>query len=222
MYNTIELTDIYKEYEEIKVKYPEAIKDFNQIMDNLGYSPDDSPIHLGKEKDKRQINYMCEDGSAMAVYLFLIPWHNKRSYVFDEFLFPHYYKNPFLEDKMKIHTKHLNYEEKTRVGEVGWEVVYTKQPNEFNLVERKKIIFDVMNQIFECLRDGIYDYKPEPGDILVSRPLGPKIDQGFTPTSMELGTKQRGIVARKFGFGPVYPNELQYARYNENLMLEPL
>jgi hypothetical protein len=201
---------------------PNSVKSFDSLMEKLGYSQDDSPIHLGKEKEKRQVNYMCPDGSAMAAYLFLIPWLNKRSYVYDEFAYAHYYKSPFLEDKIKIHTDHIIYEEKTRVAEVGWEIIYTKEPKEFNLNTRKQIIFNICNQIEDCLKNGLYEYKPQPGDILVSRPLGPKIDQGFTESSIELGTRQRGIIAKKFGFGEVYPNDLQYARYNDQLTLEPL
>lgn len=201
---------------------PNIVKALDEMMNNLGYSPDNSPVHLVKEKERKQINYMCDDGSAMAAYLFLIPWFNKKSYVFNEFAYGYYYKNPFLEDKIKIHTEHIKYEEKTRIGEVGWEIIYTKEPKQFNPETRKKIIYNIYKQIGECLREGFYEYKPQPGDILISRPLGPKIDQGFTEESMLKGTQQRGIAARKFGFGIVYPNEMQYARYNNDLILEPL
>lgn len=201
---------------------PNTVKAFDEVMANLGYSSDNSSIHLGKDKEKRQINYKCPDGSAMAAYLFIIPWFNKRSYVFDEFAYAYYYKNPFLEDKMRIHTQHIKYEEKTRIAEVGWEVIYTQEPKDFNPETRKTIIYNIYKQIEECLKEGLYEYKPQPGDILVSRPLGPKVDQGFTESSMQRGTQQRGLIARRFGFGMVYPNDLQYARYNDDLVLEPL
>lgn len=202
-------------------KYPEKLIKFNELLTELGYKKDNSLIHEQKEKEKVQINYMCEDG-AMAVYIFLIPWLNKKSYIYTEFLDLDSSKDLNIKEKIKSLCKLVRYEEKTRLGEVGWEVIYTKDPNKFKALERKKIIFDILNKVIYHIDNGIFDYTPNPGDILASRPFGPKIDKGFTEDSIKLGTLQRGIVAKRFGFGSIYDDGFQYARYNDDLKLEAL
>lgn len=202
-------------------EYLQKVSKFDELLCELGYEKDTSQIHTEEKKDKVQINYMCEDG-AMAVYIFLIPWWNKKSYVYTEFLYLDHHQDLNIKEKINALCKLIRYEEKTRVAEVGWEVTYTKQPSEFNLIERKKIIFDIFNKVINHINNGLLDYIPNPGDILASKPFGPKINQGFTEDSIKLGTLQRGIVAKKFGFGPVYEDGFQYARYNNNLKLEAL
>ena len=59
--------------------------EFERILHQLGYR-DNSPIFPEREKERRQINYYCEDGSAMAVYLFLILYVTKKSYIYPAFL----------------------------------------------------------------------------------------------------------------------------------------
>lgn len=204
----------------------DSVNAFNETMSNLGFSPDSSPIHLEKEKDTAiQLNYLLEDGSAMGVYFYIVLWRNKKSYVYHTFMQDYLTQNPNMEENIKNHTKHIHYEEKTRMGGIGWEVVYTKQPSEFTLTERKKILFDIFMRGMQYLTKGAtnhnFEYKPNPGDILISRPLGPKLNQGFTDESLNLGTKQRGLIAQRYGFSEVYDNDLQYARYNNDLKLEP-
>lgn len=63
---------------------------------------------------------------------------------------------------------------------------------------------------------------PKPGDMLAANPKGLKINQGYSESSIELGTKQRSNLAKKFGFGNVYEDGFSYARYNENLELIPV
>lgn len=210
-----------------KVTDLESVKVFDKIMESLGYSPDDSFLHFELEKDiPIQLNYVLEDKSAMGVYFYIIPWHNKRSYAYNIFLHEYINSNPNIEEVIKSHIDYINYEEKSRMGGIGWEVIYTKQPKEFTLTDRKKILFDIFSRGMDYLTNGLtsYDsnYNPKPGDILISRPFGPKLNNGFTEPSLELGTKQRGFIAKRYGFGPIYPNNLQYARYNNDLKLEPL
>lgn len=205
----------------------ESIKKFDIFMEKLGYSPDNSQIHLEKEKDiPIQINYKFEDGSAIGIYFYIIFWENKRSYVYNIFSHDFLQDHPLLEGFLRSHIDPIKYEEKTRIGAIGWEAIYTKQPSEYDVIERKKILFDIYKKGSQFLLNGLqtYDekYDPKPGDILISRPLGPKISEGFTNPSMELGTKQRGKIAQRYGFGPVDSNNLQYARYNKNLKLEPI
>ena len=68
----------------------------------------------------------------------------------------------------------------------------------------------------ENLSRGMLNVYPQPGMILVARPVGPKIDQGFTESSLTIGSRQRSIVAKKLGFGDLKEDGFQYARYDED------
>jgi hypothetical protein len=195
--------------------------EFEKLLRELGYK-DRSPILPLNDKKKRQINYYCDDGSAMAVYLFLIPYLTKKSYLYPAFLRLKKENDPYIKQKMHNLAKYIRLEEKTRLADIGWEVKYTKEPDQFNTTDRTKIIFNLFKQFIEALSDGMCGYKPRPGDILAAKPYGPKINEGFNESSIIVGTRQRYLVARKVGFGTLYDNEFCYARYDENLKLNPI
>jgi len=195
--------------------------EFENLLRELGYR-DRSPILPLDDKKKRQINYYCEDGSAMAVYLFLIPYLTKKSYLYPAFLRLKETNDSDIKEKIHYLAKCIRFEEKTRLADVGWEVKYTKEPDQFNTADRTKIIFNLFKQFIESLSDGMCGYSPRPGDILAAKPYGPKINEGFNESSIIVGTRQRYLVARKVGFGKLYENEFCYARYDDNLKLCPI
>lgn len=203
------------------INVPQKRKEFERLLLKLGYR-DRTPIIPKQKKVTKQINYMCNDG-AIALYLYAIPYYNKKSFVYLEFLY-HYHK-PGLEQRIKKLTKSIYYHEKTRLGFIGWEAKYTKQPNEFSLEDRKKIFFNFLKEATSSIENGfesLEGFKPKVGDILVGQPQGVKINQGFTDSSIELGTRQRGLVGERFGLSKVDQYGFQYARYDENLILRPI
>lgn len=208
-------------YKKQIIKVPKLRLEFERLIRKLGYR-DRSPIHSRKERIRNQINYMCEDGSAMGVFCFLIPFFTKKSYIYIDFKYLKWINDPYLELKVKTLAQYIKLEEKTRIGEVGWEVIYTKNPDQFSMKEKVKIIFDLFQRMSLMLKKGEFKFEPRSGDILASRPYGPKINEGFTNSSIVQGTSQRGRVAQKFGFGPVKQNDFQYARYDENGNLNPI
>ena len=191
---------------------------FERLLKELGYK-DQSPILKKEEKRKKQTNYVFEDG-AMAIYVYVKPYFNKKSYLYEEFL--DHYDDSDIKDKIKSLAKIILYKERTRIAEVEWEAVYTKQPTDFTLEQRKKVFFDFMRETKSYLYNGLLDLNPKEGDILAANPRGPKIDKGFTEESLALGAKQRSIVDRKFGFGEVYNDGFQYCRYDKDLFLKPI
>lgn len=203
------------------IKLPELRLEFERLIRKLGYR-DRSPIYPREEKIRNQINYMCQDGSAMGIFCFLIPFRTKKSYIFIDFKYLKWINDPYLELKIKTLAEYIKLEEKTRIGEVGWEVIYTKNPDQFTLKEKVKIVFDLFQRMSLMLKDGAFKFTPQTGDILASRPYGPKINEGFTDSSIIEGTNQRGRVAQRFGFGSVKQNDFQYARYDENGTLNPI
>jgi hypothetical protein len=203
------------------VNPPKTRKEFEILIRKLGYR-DRLPVYLEDERIRNQINYMCEDGSAMAVYCFLIPFKTKKSHLYDIFAHLNWYNDPNIKLKISHLAKYIKLHEKTRIGEVGWEVIYTKNPDQFSMQEKTKIIFDLFQRMTKMLQEGAFNYEPKVGDILMSNPQGPKINEGFTSSSLIEGTSQRGRINKRFGFGSVKENNFQYARYDENLILRPI
>ena len=194
--------------------------EFERLLKKLGYK-DRSPVLPKEKKMMRQTNYMCDDG-AMAIYLFFIPYFNKKSYLWLEYL--DQYESEDVENKLKKLAERIHYHEKTRLAEIGWEAKYTKQPYEFSLDERKKVFFGFVKEAHHVLHNGFdsLDIKPRVGDILVGKPQGVKINQGFTESSIELGKRQRAIVGKRFGMGDVYDDGFQYGKYDKDLIIRPI
>lgn len=192
--------------------------EFERLLKELGYK-DRLPVYPKENKRYQQVNFKCSDG-AMAIYTFIIMYQTKKSYLYLEFL--DHYKSPSLKERISTLAENIHYNEKTRIAEVGWEVKYTKQPDEFSLEERKQIFYHFMKYTYKNLEEGMVNLTPRPGDILAAKPYGPKINEGFTESSLVLGRRQRSLVARKFGFGNLQDDGFQYARYDENCVLQPI
>lgn len=192
---------------------------FERLLYKLGYR-DRSPIYPEQSKKNRQINYKCDDGSAMAVYLFLIPYQTKKSYLYLEFL--DLKDEPDVKEQVKSLAELIRFDEKTMLADVGWEARYTKQPDQYEMNDRKRIIYNLFQQLVEALSEGMCGYEPKPGMILAAKPHGPKINEGFNESSITIGTHQRYLVAKKVGFGPLRSNGFCYARYDENCILRPI
>jgi hypothetical protein len=192
--------------------------EFERLLHQLGYK-DRLPVYPKEDKRYQQVNFKCSDG-AMAIYTFIILYQTKKSYLYLEF--KDHYNSPNLKEKIQSLADKIHFHEKTRVAEVGWEVKYTKQPDEFSLEERKQIFYHFMKYTYQNLEEGMVNISPRPGDILAAKPHGPKINEGFTESSLVIGKHQRSLVARKFGFGELQEDGFQYARYDENCVLKPI
>ena len=192
---------------------------FERLLYKLGYR-DRSPIYPEQSKKRRQINYKCEDGSAMAVYLFLIPYQTKKSYIYPAFL--KLKNSPYIKEEIKSLAELIRFGEKTMLADVGWEAKYTKQPSQYEMNDRKRIIYNLFQQLVEALSEGMCGYEPKPGMVLAAKPHGPKINEGFNESSITIGTHQRYLVAKRVGFGQLYANGFCYARYDDDCILRPI
>ena len=192
--------------------------EFEKLLRKLGYR-DRSPIFSQEEKRIKEKQYMCSTGAIM-ISTFIILYKTKKSYLWLEFL--DNYEEDDLEDIISKLAERIKYKENTRLAEVGYEAKYTQQPNQFSLKERKKILLDFMKMTCTHLADGMAELSPRSGDILVAKPHGPKINEGFTESSLVIGQRQRAMVAKRFGFGNLQDDDFQYARYDENCILRPI
>lgn len=192
--------------------------EFERLLHHLGYK-DRLPVYPKENKRYNQTNFKCSDG-AMAIYTFIILYQTKKSYLYLEFI--DHYNSPDLKKRIQSLAKKIHFRKKARVAEVGYEVKYTKKPNEFSLEDRKKIFYHFMRFTHEHLAKGMIKLSPRPNDVLVAKPHGPKINEGFTESSLIVGKRQRSLVARKFGFGELQEDGFQYAQYDENCVLKPI
>ena len=198
----------------------DRIEEFEQILKDLGYE-DDAPIRPKEQKLMKQTNYMCSNG-AIAIYLFFIPYFNKKSYLYLEYL--DHFNSPDLKDRIKRLAEKIEFNTKTRLAEIGWEAKYNRKPETYTLEERKKIFFSFIKEAHYAAQNGFrsVNIRPEPNDIVVGKPQGAKLNQGLTESSIELGTKQRTLVAKRFGLGDLYEDGFQYGKYDENLNIIPI
>ena len=192
--------------------------EFERLLRKLGYR-DRSPIFPQEEKRIKEKQYMCSTGAIM-ISTFIILYKTKKSYLWLEYL--DNYDEDNLENIISKLAERIRYKEKTRLAEVGYVAKYTQQPNQFSLKERKKILLDFMKMTCTHLADGMAELSPRPGDVLVAKPHGPKINEGFTESSLVIGQRQRAMVAKRFGFGNLQDDDFQYARYDENCILRPI
>lgn len=199
---------------------PDRIEEFEQILKDLGYE-DDTPIRPKEQKLMKQTNYMCSNG-AIAIYLFFIPYFNKKSYLYLEYL--DHYNSPDLKDKIKKLADKIEFNTKTRLAEIGWEAKYNRKPETYTLEERKKIFFSFIKEAHYAAQHGFrsVNIRPEPNDIVVGKPQGAKLNEGLTESSIELGTRQRTLVGKRFGMGDMYEDGFQYGKYDENLNIIPI
>ena len=192
--------------------------EFERLLKRIGYK-DRLPVYPKEEKRYQQVNFNCENG-ALAIYTYIILYQTKKSYLYLEF--EDNYGAPDLEHRISTLAENIHFNEKTRLAEVGYEVKYTKQPEEYSLEERKKIFYYFIKYTYKNLEEGMVKLSPRPGDVLAAKPHGPKLNEGFTESSLAIGKHQRSLVAHKFGFGDLKKDGFQYARYDENCILRPI
>lgn len=197
---------------------PEKRIEFEKTLRELGYR-DRSPVYL-EERVTKQINYVLPSGKAMGFYNTIVPYYNKKSYLYTEF--DQNYYEPERKNMVKSLAENILFNEKTRIGEVYWKVIYTNDPREFTLEERRAIFGYFVKDVREWFTKGFVKFEPREGDMLVSNPYGPKINKGHTSESMDEGTKQRALWNKRLGFGDLQSDGFCYARYDHNLKLRPV
>jgi len=204
-------------------KFPLEIIKFERLLKNIGYY-DNSPIIRNVQKLEKCILKKYTDKLNINIIGFIYYYPNKKSYIwrcYQELL-----SNPKLTKKEVIKylleiCKGIIFLEKTRIAEVGWEILYSNTL----LTKSKRDLFvlylHILKDLKILLKKEFFEIKPKPGDILVSRPRGLKFKVHNINTNWE-GMRQRSLSAQKmFNFGKLNEWGDQYARYDENLNLYP-
>lgn len=191
----------------------------------LGYSDDDKLYEPG-EKLQIKIPFVFES-KQINICPFIVPYYSKKSYLQVELksCLKSGITREELDTRMKNLMRNIKYGEPGRLGEMGWEAHYITDPTLFTTEERARILVSSFKKFRQLILkhewlDGIY---AQPGDIIVSHPLGIKFDKGFNEESEKEGTFQRSILSKKvFKFGEVKEDGMQYAIIGEDLDMHPI
>ena len=197
----------------------------HDYIKTLGYG-DDSPIEGVQLKVGTKFAFEFR-GNGIVVCPYVIEYKNKLTYInleYEQLRSKH--SSSKVTDKIKHLIQNIRYPEPGRVGDVGWDVKYLVDPREFTAKERAKIAISSFRKMKELLigtDSGMAGLKGEPGDIIVSDPLGIKFDLGHTKESEQQGTIQRSVLSKKvFNFGDVKEDGMQYAIYDQDYNLQPI
>lgn len=210
---------------------PEARELYTKLLKNLGHE-DDREMKWPTKYYRTHMYYV--DGGSVRMQYYLTNHYNKKTYLYPVFLdtfncnfrYPDA-RHPEAKSTIKM-LEIVNYEERSNIAEVGWEITYSKQPMYFSMKERVGLLFKLIRKTKEFVdsakdpEEKFGDFRPVEGDMLMERPIGPKIELGFSEQSMNLGRYQRGEIAKKYGFGDIKEDGCQYGRYNKDLVLEPV
>tara|TARA_Y100000004_G_scaffold196347_1_gene266051 strand:- start:532 stop:1176 length:645 start_codon:yes stop_codon:yes gene_type:complete len=210
---------------------PKAREIYSNLLKNLGH--EDNTEMRPSSLFNKTIMYYLESGCAQVNY-YLKNFYNKKSYIYPIFLetfhcqirFPN--KNhPQAGPTMKM-LEIVNFTERRNIAEVGWEIVFDKQPMYFTMMERLRLLVKMRREtqrLVESAQDKTEmfgDFRPVAGDMLMEKPFGPKMDLGFSEQSIKLGSKQRENIAKGYGFGDIKEDGCQYGRFDEDMILHPV
>jgi len=169
--------------------------------------------------------YEMEPG-VLKIKTFIIPFNSKLDYMFSDWK-RNYTTLPTDKRKREL----LNLKELIRLDddpsdpaviEVGWSVTYNVHPSEYSKDSRRAALMQFMSHTREHLTEGMLGVKPRPGVVLTARPVGPRLDLGFTDESLMIGQRTRSSFASRFGFGPLQSDGFQYAIYNSECKIMPI
>lgn len=197
----------------------------DKYLSNLGHHYNEELFEPG-EKLQIKIPFVFEDRQ-INLCPFIVPFYSKKSYLNVEL------KDSIrlgLSDKdinirMQNLIKNIKYENPGRVGEMGWEADYITDPNLFTPSERGRILISGFKKFRKLILKGEWlgGIHTQPGDIIVSHPLGIKFDMGFTDESKQKGSHHRSILSKKvFKFGEVKEDGMQYAVIGDDLDMHPI
>ena len=197
----------------------------HDYIKTLGYD-DNSPIEGVHLKVGTKFGFEF-DGNGIVICPYVIEYKNKLTYInlAYENLRPKHSPVKLMK-KIENLIENIRYPEPGRIGDVGWDVKYLVDPTNFTAKHRAKIAVSSFRQMKKLLigtESGMAGLKGEPGDIIVSDPLGIKFDLGHTKESEQQGTIQRSVLSKKvFNFVDVKEDGMQYAIYDDDYILQPI
>lgn len=203
-------------------KFSPKILKFEYLLKRIGYY-DNSPIIKNVTKLKHPILEKYNSKFNIELIGFIKFYPNKKSYVWSCYQELLNDKNIPKKEIIKYITeicKGIIFLEKTRVAEIGWEILYSHNLFSKSKRELSTLYLKILKDLKIILKEEFCGIKPKPGDILVGRPRGLKFGYIGIAGSEYEGSRQRGLSTQKIlNFSKTNIWNEQYARYDENLNL---
>lgn len=196
---------------------------FDDFLKELGYE-DSNQIDTNSEKDSLRFLFDM-NGKKLCILPFVMPYPNKKSFLYREYanLIYQMKNDEFIKKRMINTIENIHYPKPGRVFEVGWDVEFNCDPYSFTAKERTQILFQSFKVFKSILSKGEHkDYSKQIGDVVTSQPFGIKFDLGFTDDSKNKGVIQRSNISKRFYFGDIKEDGMQYYMYDENLNICPI
>lgn len=169
--------------------------------------------------------YYEMDPGVLKIKTFIMPFHNKLNYLYSDWCWK---KDKSIDDRKKelIWLKDIIRLDEPApdpgIVEVGWSVTYNVHPSEYSKDSRRRAIMKFMRDTRGHLNMGMFGLKPQPNVYLTARPVGPRLDLGFTDESLMIGQRTRSSFAQRFGFGPLQRDGFLYAKYDDDGKIVPI
>lgn len=207
----------------MKIKYPPKRLEFERFLRKLGYK-NRLPITYNIKELRNEVLKDCDVGPII-IEGFIKLYPNKKCYIWE--CYKEILSNPRKIDIQNIDNiissiiKEIDFKNHSRIAEIGWEVKMKHNLFLWSKHDRTKLYFKILRKFKTLLKEGEWDLKANPGDILVSCPGGLKFSQ-ISGVSY-IASKQRCLANQKFlNFGTTNEYGHQYAIYDVNLNLQPI
>tara|TARA_R110000823_G_C15854825_1_gene492559 strand:- start:264 stop:887 length:624 start_codon:yes stop_codon:yes gene_type:complete len=145
----------------------------------------------------------------------------------DQYLYISMYDNvmnnedpEYVKEHMKKVMETIRYDNKSRMIEIGWKWKSPYHQTELPKTDKTRLLFEAFKHFRGLAVKGEWcGVEVIDGDTVVVYPRACKDWLTYTTSSMEIGTKQRHSMAKRFGFGEVSFEGTQFATYNKGKLI---
>ena len=145
----------------------------------------------------------------------------------DQYLYISMYDNvmnnedpEYVKEHMKKVMETIRYDNKSRMVEIGWKWKSPYHQTELPKTDKTRLLFEAFKRLRGLAVKGEWcGVEGIDGDTVVVYPRACKDWLTYTTSSMEIGTKQRHSMAKRFGFGEVSFEGTQFATYNKGKLI---
>ena len=153
---------------------------------------------------------------------FITVYENK-----DQYLYMSMYDNvinneepEYVKQNMKDLMETIRYDNKSRMVEIGFKWKSPFHQTELPKTDKTRLLFKAFQHFRGLAEKGEWcGTKGIDGDTVVVYPRACKDWLTYTTSSMEIGTKQRHSMAKRFGFGEVSFEGTQFATYDKGKLI---
>ena len=180
----------------------------------------EEPLEFSPESVEKRDTIVSGNFSADYIQ-FITPYKNKDSYVYTAFEddIEQGVKLPELKINMSELMKDIKLEHNTPVYELGFQFRCPTPIHEIEITTRLKSLYKWMKKTRNDIENSTYGGLSEEGEAtIVVYPYGDKDWKTWTTSSVEEGTRQRQLLAKRFNFGPPTEEGNMYSHFKDGVM----